>query len=101
MDIGTGCGNLAIGLAKFNPHGKVTAIDISQNALKIVKKNAFLHQVKNLKIICSNLFNKLKGKKYNIIITNPPYVSQAEYKVLPFATKQQPLKALVAKNNGY
>jgi release factor glutamine methyltransferase len=100
LDIGTGCGNLALCLAKINPHWKITATDISQKALKIVKKNAIVHQVKNLKIVRSNLFNNLNDK-YNIIITNPPYLSEKGYNKLPFFTKQQPKKALVAKNNGY
>jgi release factor glutamine methyltransferase len=100
LDIGTGCGNLAICLAKTNPHWKISATDISQKALKTVSKNAIIHQVKNLKIIQSNLFKNLKDK-YNVIITNPPYISEKEYKRLPFSTKQQPKKALVATNNGY
>ena len=100
LDIGTGCGNLAICLAKNNPCWKIFATDISQKALKTVSENAIIHQVKNLKIIQSNLFKNLKDK-YNVIITNPPYISEKEYQVLPFSTKQQPKKALVAKNNGY
>lgn len=100
LDIGTGCGNLAICLAKVNPRWKITAVDVSQKALKIVKKNAIIHQIKNLKVTQSNLFNNLKGK-YNIIITNPPYINEKEYEKLPFSTKQQPKRALIAKNNGY
>lgn len=100
LDIGTGCGNLAICLAKSNPYWKISATDISQKALKTVNENAIIHQVKNLKIIQSNLFKNLKDK-YNVIITNPPYISEKEYKRLLFSTKKQPKKALVAKNNGY
>jgi len=91
---------LAICLAKVNPRWKITAVDVSQKALKIVKKNAIIHQIKNLKVTQSNLFNNLKGK-YNIIITNPPYINEKEYEKLPFSTKQQPKRALIAKNNGY
>ncbi|KLL02687.1 MAG: release factor glutamine methyltransferase [Mycoplasmataceae bacterium RV_VA103A] len=100
LDIGTGCGNLAVCLAKIFPSSKTTATDISQKALQITKKNAILHHTTNLKIIQSNLFKNLKSK-YNIIITNPPYISQKEYEKLPFSTKQQPKEALIAKNNGY
>jgi HemK-like putative methylase len=111
LDIGTGCGNLAICLAKISPQWQITAIDISKKALKVAQKNVQLHQAKNVKIKKSNLFHELvKNKKtvnqqqterYNIIITNPPYISEREYKKLPFSTKQQPKKALVAKNDGY
>ncbi|RHZ36262.1 peptide chain release factor N(5)-glutamine methyltransferase [endosymbiont GvMRE of Glomus versiforme] len=111
LDIGTGCGNLAICLAKISPQWQITAIDISKKALKVAQKNVQLHQAKNVKIKKSNLFHELvKNKKtvnqqqterYNIIITNPPYISEREYKKLHFSTKQQPKKALVAKNDGY
>lgn len=100
LDIGTGCGNLAVCLAKADPHWKITATDISLKALKITGKNSIIHQVKNLKIAQSDLFENLKGK-YDVIITNPPYISEKEHKSLPFSTKQQPKKALVAKNDGY
>jgi len=100
LDIGTGCGNLAICLAKNNPHWKITATDINQRALKVTSENAAIHQIKNLKVAQSNLFENLKDK-YNVIITNPPYISEKDYKALPFLTKQQPKKALVARNNGY
>jgi release factor glutamine methyltransferase len=100
LDIGTGCGNLAICLAKANSHWKITATDVSKRALKITNENAIIHHVKNLKIVQSDLFENLKDK-YNVIITNPPYIGEKEYKKLPFSTKQQPKRALVAKKNGY
>jgi len=101
LDIGTGCGNLAICLAKSDPRWKITAIDISKRAVKVTKKNVLLHQTKNVKVIESNLFSSKRIKKYNIIITNPPYINEKEYNKLLFSTKQQPKKALVAKNDGY
>ncbi|RHZ37783.1 peptide chain release factor N(5)-glutamine methyltransferase [endosymbiont GvMRE of Glomus versiforme] len=104
LDIGTGCGNLAICLAKINPQWQITAIDISERALEVAQKNVRLHQAKNVKIKKSNLFSKLivnQQRKYNIIITNPPYISEKEHHQLPFSTKKQPKKALVAKNDGY
>ncbi|CAJ0747056.1 24910_t:CDS:2 [Entrophospora sp. SA101] len=110
LDIGTGCGNLAICLAKVNPQWKITATDISKKALKIAQKNVLLHQAKNVKIEEvkekeSNLFNEnseaKKTKKYNVIITNPPYINEKEHHELPFSTKQQPKRALVAQNDGY
>ena len=77
----------------------------------MAQKNARLHHVENVKIKKSNLFSELTKnkkivhqkqiKKYNIIITNPPYISEKEYHKLPFSTKQQPKKALIAKNDGY
>lgn len=102
LDIGTGCGNLAISLAKINPNWKITAVDINQKALRETKINTKLHRIKNVKICHSNLFNNLdKRIKYNVIIANPPYVSKEEYAELPLFTKKQPRRALLARDNGY
>jgi len=101
LDIGTGCGNIAISLANCRPGWNFTATDISENALKIAKKNAFLQQTKNIEFCQSNLFANLEKRKFNIIVANPPYVSEKEYYLLTESAKQQPLKALVAMENGY
>ncbi|MCE8162976.1 MAG: peptide chain release factor N(5)-glutamine methyltransferase [Candidatus Moeniiplasma glomeromycotorum] len=102
LDIGTGCGNLAISLARVYPRSQITAVDISLRALKVVRKNVLRHQVKNLTIKQSNLFNQLDlSEKFNIIVANPPYIGRQEYKNLSLTTKKQPYRALVAKQEGY
>jgi release factor glutamine methyltransferase len=102
LDLGTGCGNLAISLTKVYPHSQITALDISSRALKVVQKSALQYQIKNLVIKQSNLFNQLDPqKKFNVIIANPPYVSHSEYKNLSLITQKQPYRALVAKQKGY
>jgi len=60
----------------------------------VIESNLFSEIVKNKKIANQQ-------EKYNIIITNPPYIDKKEYHELPFSTKQQPKGALVAKNDGY
>ena len=102
LDIGTGCGNLVISLAKHKPNWNFVAIDINEKSLKIAKINASLHQIKNIKFFHSNLFSNIKvEEKFNIIISNPPYVSDAEYKNISSAAKSQPKEALVAEEKGY
>ncbi|CAI2185541.1 4279_t:CDS:2, partial [Funneliformis geosporum] len=77
-------------------------IDSSKNALKVAKINAAAYQIKNIKFFSSNLFANIpKEEKFNIIVSNPPYISATEYKDLAVSVKKQPRKALVAKNNGY
>jgi len=102
LDIGTGCGNLAISLAKHKLNWNFVAVDINEKSLKVAKINASLHQIKNIKFFRSNLFNNIKAeKKFDIIISNPPYISDAEYKNISLATKSQPKKALIAEEEGY
>ena len=102
LDIGTGCGNIIISLAKNKPQWSLMGVDNSENALKIARINADIYRVKNVRFFSSNLFSCVSAKeKFNIIVSNPPYLSVAEYKKLTNSTKKQPRKALVAKNMGY
>ena len=102
LDLGTGCGNIAISLAKNRPFWSLIAVDINQKALAIAKNNAVNQQVKNIEFIWSDLFINIdKNQKFNIIVANPPYVSASEYENLFPATKEQPREALVAANEGY
>jgi len=102
LDIGTGCGNIVISLAKSRPQWIFTAIDINEKALKVAKKNSLTQQLKNIKFIQSNLFSNIDiSEKFDIIISNPPYISNKEYQNLSAATKKQPKEALLADNDGY
>src|SRR5436853_7417534 len=78
------------------------AIDINEKALEVAKKNTMNQQIKNIEFVQSNLFNNVdKDEKFDIIISNPPYISEKEYKSLSSFTRKQPKEALVAQNNGY
>ncbi|KLL02065.1 MAG: release factor glutamine methyltransferase [Mycoplasmataceae bacterium RC_NB112A] len=102
LDLGTGCGNLAISLAKIYPHSQITAVDISSRAVKITQKNIFQHQIKNLAVKKSDLFSQLEPhEKFNVVMANPPYIGRQEYKNLSLTTKKQPYRALIAKEKGY
>ena len=81
LDLCTGSGAIAISMAK-NSNAKVTASDISEDALKVAKINAELNEVK-INFVCSDLFNDIKkGKKYDIITCNPPYIKSEDIKTL-------------------
>ncbi|MFH1073864.1 MAG: peptide chain release factor N(5)-glutamine methyltransferase [Candidatus Firestonebacteria bacterium] len=84
LDLCTGSGAIAIGVARKYPFVKMTASDISRNALKTAKKNAEMNKVSdNIKFIHSDLFRGLdKEKKFHLIISNPPYVPREEMKSL-------------------
>lgn len=97
LDLCTGSGCIAISLKKELKDATVYASDISSKALKICEKNIKLNNVE-VKLIKSNLFNKIKNKKFDVIITNPPYVKIND-KISP-QVKFEPKKALYAKDNG-
>ena len=77
LDIGAGSGCIAISLAKNLPNSKVTALDISSDALKVAKENAKLNNVK-VNFINADIFEYKSQKKFDIIVSNPPYVLESE-----------------------
>ena len=100
LDIGTGSGCLAICLAKELTNSKITAIDISKTAINVAKKNIKLkkleHQI-DLKLID---INKIKDK-YDIIVSNPPYLTECEYEKAQEEIKNfEPKVALVGGLDG-
>ena len=77
LDIGSGSGCISISLAKNLPNAKVTALDISIDALEVAKENARLNNV-NIEFIHADIFEFQSDKKYDIIVSNPPYVTESE-----------------------
>lgn len=108
FDFCTGSGCLAIALAKKFPSSQVIGIDISQDALHVAEKNAELNSTKNIEWINSDLKNqeiyKNLQEKYNkadIIVANPPYVTEKEWQKLEKTVKDfEPKIALVSENEG-
>ena len=105
IDLGTGCGNIAIKLAKELEKSKVYAVDISSKALKVAQGNAKCHNLdKKISFLRGDLFLplahlKLEGK-VNLIISNPPYVSSEEMDNLPSEVKREPRVALEGGGDG-
>ena len=77
LDVGTGSGIIPITLKKHFPNAEISAIDISEKALEIAKKNADFHQA-NIQFIQQDYLNTKLEEKYDIIISNPPYIGIEE-----------------------
>ena len=101
LDLCTGSGAIAISIAKFVPNVKIVATDISKKALEIAKQNAKLNGVANtIEFIESDLFTKLKNQKFDIIVSNPPYIPTEEIKELPKDVQGEPTIALDGGKDG-
>ncbi len=100
LDLCTGSGCIAVSVASYNKDISVTATDISKNALNIAKENAKLNNVSSkINFIQSNIFGNI-DKKFDIIASNPPYVTETEYKSLEKELYFEPKIALAAEDNG-
>ncbi|HOV22227.1 MAG TPA: peptide chain release factor N(5)-glutamine methyltransferase [bacterium] len=100
LDIGTGSGNIAITLAKEIKNSKIIATDVSEKSIKIAKKNADRYKVENkIKFIKTDLFPK-KNIKFDIIVSNPPYIPEREIENLENDVKKEPYIALNGGKSG-
>ena len=102
-DVGTGSGAIAVTLAKHLPNAKVTAIDESDEALKIAIWNAEEHQVESqISFIDGDLLAAVQSpEKFDLICSNPPYISEAEFAELPKTVRDyEPRGALVSGPDG-
>ena len=93
LDLCTGSGAIAISIAKNVPSAEVLAIDISEKALEVAKKNANNLQSK-VKFKKSNLFSNIGKMKFDIIVSNPPYIKKSDIKLLSNEVQKDPQIAL-------
>ncbi len=100
LDIGTGSGCIAISLAKNLSNSKVSAMDFSEEALKIAKENAVINKVEVDFIQMDILNTKTLPKQYDIIVSNPPYVRELEKKQMQQnVLRYEPDSALYVSND--
>ena len=101
LDLCTGSGAIAVSLAKYLPQAEITAIDISNDALKIAKKNAISNNVQNqITFISSDMFTNLSEEKFDIIVSNPPYIKTNVIKNLDIQVQNEPYIALDGGKDG-
>lgn len=98
LDLGTGSGCIALFLKKFFPNSEVFGIDINKKACKIALRNSKINNLK-INIICADLFSSFKTK-FDLIVSNPPYIKEDEFKKLPKEVKKEPFEAIFAGKDG-
>ena len=101
LDLCTGSGCIAVAIAHYLPHIQVDASDISAEALAVARINIDRHQVGDrVQLIQSDLFQGIGKRKYDLIVTNPPYVAEQSMRKLPEEYRHEPVLALASGEAG-
>ena len=100
LDLCTGSGCIAIAMAHHNPDWHVDGADISDDALSLAEENKKRLHAQNVRFVKSDLFSGLQGEHYDIIVTNPPYVTNDETDALPKEYAYEPELGLRAGDDG-
>lgn len=103
LDVGTGSGCIAVALAKELPRADIYAVDVSERALAVARRNAARQKAKHIRFLRSNLLSAFRGTglRFDFIVSNPPYVSRAEWDGLPTEVRDfEPRRALLAGDSG-
>jgi uncharacterized membrane protein YphA (DoxX/SURF4 family)/16S rRNA G966 N2-methylase RsmD len=100
LDVCTGSGCIAIAMAHHHPEWQVDGIDLSQPALSLAEENKSRLHTPNVRFLQSDLFGALSGERYQLIVSNPPYVTDAETDALPREYSHEPELGLRAGADG-
>ena len=101
LELCTGSGCLAIMLADAFPNAQVDAVDLSTDALAVAKRNVEDYQLeKRVHLIQSDLYDNVPAKKYDLIVSNPPYVNSTSMASLPAEYRHEPQMALAGGKDG-
>ena len=100
LDLCTGSGCIAIAMAHYNPDWQVDAVDLSDDALALAGENTLRLHTPNVRLLKSDLFGALAGERYDLIVSNPPYVTREEVAALPPEYAYEPELGLIAGEDG-
>jgi len=99
LDLGTGSGCIAITVALERPLARVTAVDRSPAALAVAQRNAGSLDAR-VEFLTSDWFSALKGRRFDLIVSNPPYIAAADPHLTQGDVRFEPLDALAAGSDG-
>ena len=100
LDMGTGCGIIAIAIASEQPDWQIVASDISPRALQLARQNSSFHQTDNITFINSNWFKNIRQNDFDIIVSNPPYIADNDPHLLQGDVRFEPQSALTSGAEG-
>jgi release factor glutamine methyltransferase len=102
LDLGTGTGAIALSLASEQNGWQIDAIDFSDDAVILAKKNSLRLKLPQVNIFQSDWFSNVKpNQKFNVIVSNPPYIDKDDHHLVEGDVRFEPLSALVASDNGF
>ncbi len=99
LDLGTGCGAIALAVARERPESRITAVDRSLPAVGVARMNAARLGAANVRLLVSDWFSAVAGERFDLVLANPPYVD-ANDPCLLGEVRHEPADALVAGNGG-
>jgi ribosomal protein L3 glutamine methyltransferase len=101
LDIGTGSGCIAIAAAHALPGARVDATDVSPKALALARANVRRHRLgRRVRVLRADVYEGLASRRYDVVVSNPPYVSVAEFRRLPREHRAEPAIGLRAARAG-
>ena len=101
LDIGTGSGCIAIAAAHALPRARVDATDVSAAARAVARDNLRRHRLgRRVRVVAADVYDGLEGRRYDVIVSNPPYVPATEMRRLPREHRAEPATSLRAARQG-
>ncbi len=100
LDLGTGTGAIALAIASQRPHAEITAVDASIQALEVARENAQRLGTQDVSFIQSNWFSNLAEQRFDLIVSNPPYITESDMHLTQGDLRFEPLSALAAGMDG-
>lgn len=100
LDLGTGSGAIALALAKERPRCRITATDVSPEALRVAAGNAARLGLTNVEFLLGDWFTPVTGRRFHLVVSNPPYVAEGDPHLGEGDLRFEPMTALSSGNDG-